>query len=819
MKASGFFLTVTALLAMAGLSPILLHASDQAVRERIQFDADWRFALGHASDPAKDFNHATGTFSYFAKAGFASGASAVEFEDSNWRTLDLPHDWAVELPFSEKGSGSHGFKAIGRNFPENSVGWYRKTFHIPESDLGKRISLEFDGVFRNSIVWVNGHYLGTEQSGYSSFAYNISEILNYGGDNVVVVRVDASLEEGWFYEGAGIYRHVWLCKTSPLHVARWGTFVTSEVNPDHSKAEVSIQTRIQNDAPTDAVFHLEQRLWGSDGTRLAGKVLRNLEVNAGAWVEVPVSLFVSEPELWSIESPTLHRVETLVSDDSGQLVDRYETNFGIRTLRWSADDGFFLNGKRVVLKGTNNHQDHAGVGVAVPDALWDFRIRKLKALGSNAYRSSHNPPAPELLDACDRLGMLVINENRLLGTSTYHYDHLERMIRRDRNHASVILWSVANEEWAVEGTDVGARLTAATQAFVKQLDPTRLATVAISGGWGGGNSGPIEVVGINYLDNMAKSGYSPAQWHEKRPDQILLGSEECALTQTRGVYVDDPESCHLRAYDWDPSDWGSSAEQAWSHYAKHRFLAGMFIWTGFDYRGEPTPFGWPAISSQFGILDTCGFAKDSAYYFKAWWSDEPLLHLFPHWNWEGKEGESIEVWAYSNCDEVELFLNGESLGRQTMVPYSHLEWSVPYAPGTLLAQGYRSGELVCSATVETTGEPAQLVLTADRDEIRADGSDIAVFTVSAVDAQGRPVPTANAMVEFEVKGGKIIGVGNGDPGSHESDKAMRRSLFNGLAQVIVQAPKHSEPLILTASAEGLSSAIAVVNTVGVKSDD
>jgi beta-galactosidase len=770
-------------------------ADSPSVRERLPFDQGWRFALGHATDVSKDFNHATGGFSFFAKAGFGSGASDPKFNDQSWRKLNLPHDWAVELPFSERGGGSHGFKAIGRNFPENSVGWYRKTFRIPMSDLGKRISLEFDGVFRDSIVWVNGHYLGTEPSGYSSFARNISEILNYGGDNVVTVRVDASLEEGWFYEGAGIYRHVWLVKTDPLHVQRHGTFVTTLVK--ENSADVIARVSIVNAGTNAMTFDVEQKILDAAGKTVGKTLGMRAGLVPADTIEFADGITLPNPKLWSIETPYLYKLITTISRDSA-VVDQYETTFGIRSIRFDPKEGFFLNGKRVKLKGTNNHQDHAGVGAAIPDALQEFRIAELKKFGCNAYRASHNPPTPELLDACDRLGMLVIDENRLIGTTDYHYDHLRRMILRDRNHPSVILWSVGNEEWRVEGSEQGTRITAAMQSFVKQLDTTRPVTIAISGGWGHGNSVPIEVAGLNYMNNLGKSGFTTDQWHAKRPEQILVATEECAFTQTRGIYTDDRKKCHLRAYDWDPSDWGSGAEEAWSHYADRKFLAGMFVWTGFDYRGEPTPFGWPAVASQFGILDLCGFPKDSALYFQAWWRDEPLLHIFPHWNWPGKEGEEISVWAHSNCDEVELFLNGQSLGRKAMKKYSHLEWSVKYTPGTLRARGYKGGKEILTTKVETTGAPATVQLTPHRATIKADGADVSVITVRVADSQGRMVPTAANEITFTLSGpGKIIGVGNGDPSSHEPEQFLeadgslasiwRRSLFNGFAQVIVQS--------------------------------
>jgi beta-galactosidase len=793
-------------------------------RERLSFDSGWRFALGHATDVSKDFNHATGGFSYFAKAGFGAGASDPKFDDRGWRALNLPHDWAVELPFSERGSASHGFKAIGRNFPEHSVGWYRKAFHIPKSDLGKRISLEFDGVFRDSIVWVNGHYLGTEPSGYSGFARNLSEILNYGGTNVIAIRVDASLEEGWFYEGAGIYRHVWLVKAAPLHVARHGTFVTSELT--ETSAAITARVSVNNDRTDSAAFELEQTIYADDGKSIATARLTQLELPPSARGEFTNLLTVANPRLWSIDTPHLHKLVTTLRS-GGTVIDQYETTFGIRSIRFDPNQGFFLNGKRVKLKGTNNHQDHGGVGAAIPDALQEFRIAALKSFGCNAYRASHHPPTPELLDACDRLGMVVIDENRLMGTTDYHYDHLQRMILRDRNHPCVVLWSVGNEEWGMEGSEQGTRVTAAMQSVVKRLDATRPVTVAISGGWGWGNSVPIQVAGLNYLGNLNKSGFTPDQWHARRPEQIIVGTEECAFHQTRGIYFDDRGKCHLRAYDWDPSDWGASAEQAWSHYADRDYLAGMFVWTGFDYRGEPTPFGWPAIASQFGILDLCGFPKDAAYYFQAWWRDEPLLHLFPHWNWPGKEGEQISVWAHSNCDEVELFLNGQSVGRKTLKKYSHLEWPVKYAPGSLLARGYKDGKEILTTQVETTGTPAAVQLTPHRATLKANGADVSVITVQVNDHQGRRVPTAANEIAFTIQGpGKIIGVGNGDPSSHEPDQFLkvdgspapiwRRSLFNGLGQVIVQSTGQPGEITLNAQAAGLTAAGLSLSAVETK---
>jgi beta-galactosidase len=738
-------------------------------RERLLMDFGWRFAFGNAMDPAKDFDPypSSETFSYFAKAGDAKGAAAAEFDDRGWRTLDLPHDWATEMPFSERGSGSHGYKAIGKNFPASSVGWYRKTFSIPASDLGRRITVDFDGVFRDSQVWVNGFYLGRESSGYSGFGYDMSDYLNYGGNNVIVVRVDASLEEGWFYEGAGIYRHVWLTKTAPLHVAKWGTYVTTDVSKD--SAEVTAKAMVNNDSKNEATFVIEQTILDADGHAVANDESKSLSIGPGGMAEFASLLKVADPKLWSLESPYLYKLVTTIRQGDA-VVDRYETPFGIRTLRWDANEGFFLNGKRVELKGTCDHQDHAGVGVAVPDELDAFRVGQLKKMGSNAIRTSHNPPAPELLDICDRVGMLVMDENRETGINPQELGQLGRLILRDRNHPCVVIWSLGNEEWNIEGNEKGTRITQTMQTLAQRLDPTRRDTFAISGGWGGGTSVSIDVMGFNYYTHGNNDAY-----HKQFPDKPSVATEDASTFSTRGIYVEDLGHQHLTAYDTNKPNWGVTAEESWSHYEPRTYVAGLFQWTGFDYRGEETPFYWPAVSSQFGILDMCGFPKDNYYYYQAWWSDQPVLHLFPHWNWPGREGQDIDVWVHSNCEEVELFLNGQSQGRQTMKKNSHLQWKVKYAPGTLLARGYNGGKEVLTDKVETTGDAAAIQLTPHRSSIRADREDLSVITVQVNDAQGRMVPTAGNDVSFEIAGpGRIIGVGNGDPSSHEPDQYVEK---------------------------------------------
>lgn len=756
-------------LALHALSLVLLlaampaHAAGgQSPRERTNINRDWAFTLGHASDTSRDFNYATTPF-FFAKAGSGDGPASPKYDDRAWRRLDLPHDWAVELPFDARADSNHGSRAIGRLFPENSVGWYRKHLDLGGHKEGQRIVVEFDGVYRDSEAWFNGHYLGNEKSGYSSFHYDLTDYVNWQGPNVLVVRVDATREEGWFYEGAGIYRNVWLTRTDPLHVGHWGTFVSSAVDSGH--AVVTARTTLVNEGDQAREFRIEESIVGPDGQVVAG-TSTGLALAARAESGHESSLRVDAPRLWSLEDPALYRMVTILREGD-RIVDRYETPFGIRTVRWDANTGFWLNGKNIKLKGANNHQDHAGVGTAVPESLLEFRLRRLKDMGANAYRTSHHPPAPELLHLADRMGLLVIDEHRMMGTSPEIKDQLTRLIERDRNHPSVIAWSIGNEEWVIEGKELGARLTSRMQDHVRDLDPTRNVTVAIAGGAQHGSSTVIEVLGFNY-----RAQHDVDAYHANFPDTPAMMSEEGSTFATRGIYVADRDRVHLPAYDAPQRPTNSSSiEQGWTAVAERPWMSGMFVWTGFDYRGETTPFGWPAISSQFGMLDTTGVFKDSAYYLKSWWTDPPMVHLLPHWNWPERMGETIDVVAYSNAEEVELSLNGRSLGRKPIPRYSHARWNVSYEPGTLVATGYRNGKPVAVDKVETTGEADRVQLAADRSSINADGADTTVIWVKAADARGRVAPRADNLVGFSISGpGRIIGVGNGDPGSHEADR-------------------------------------------------
>jgi beta-galactosidase len=732
-------------------------------------DAGWRFALGNATDTRKDFNFATVPFT-FAKAGYGDGPSSPKFDDRAWRVLDLPHDWAVELPFDSHGDGNHGSKAIGRNFPENSIGWYRKTFTVPKEDLGRRLGIDFDGVYRDSMVWVNGFYLGNEHSGYESFHYDLTNYLNYGGTNVIVVRADATREEGWFYEGAGIYRHVWLTKTAPVHVAHDGTYVTTTIgdpSSKHPEAVVCARVTVQNDTYDAAAFSVEERIEDAAGKTVATAASGPQRVGSAGESDVSSAMTVKDAKLWSVESPVLHTLVTTVLRD-GKVVDVYRTSFGIRSIRFDPDHGFFLNGKHVELKGTNLHQDHAGVGTGLPDGVMEYRVGRLKAMGSNAIRMSHNPPTPELLDACDRMGMLVIDENRMMGTTPEAEGQLTSMIVRDRNHPSVILWSVGNEEWDLEWSVFGERLTRETEALAKRLDPSRMSTVALSGS-GAGNSLSTEVLGFNYYLQ-----HDIDKIHARWPTRPVVGTEESSSEHTRGTYADDLEHQHLVAYDFEADGKHASVEDSWKFYVARPFAAGLFYWTGFDYRGETTPFEWPAISSQFGQLDTCGFFKDNAYLLQPWWTDVPMVHVLPHWTWPGKERQPIDVRVYSNARSVELMLNGKSLGRKEMPVNSHLEWKVPYEAGKLEARGFGAdGKLVVSDRVETVTAAAKVELEPSAMEIAVDPEAVSIVTVSVKDAMGRIVPDSSNLVSFQVSGpGRILGVGNGDPASHEADKVV-----------------------------------------------
>jgi len=766
-----------------------------SLRERVRIDRGWRFRLGPDADPAKGFEPSGG--GGYGKAGTLFAASAADFDDSAWRAVDLPHDWAIELPFvADPRLTNWGFKPLHRDYPDTSIGWYRKTFALGSADAGRRLSLEFDGVFRDCTVALNGYLLARNLSGYAPFRVDITDVANLAGNNVLVVRVDATEHEGWFYEGAGIYRHVWLVKTSPIHVPIYGTYVTSEVNG--RVATVRVVTEVANDSDAAADCRVMCAIIDAAGRQLATTPADILRLTPWTKSEIRQEAVVRDAQLWSPDTPSLYSMVTTV-DVNGAAVDRYETSFGVRTIRFDANDGFFLNGSRVEIKGTCNHQDHAGVGAALPDRLQHYRIERLKEMGANAYRTSHNPPTPELLDACDRLGMLVLDESRMFGSSEEALGQLERMVRRDRNRPSIMAWSIANEEPA-QGTARGEEIGGVMARLVRRLDPSRPLTAAMDQGWGAGLTNVVDIQGFNY-----RATHTDA-FHAQHPAMAVWGTETGSTVSTRGIYANDAPRGYVSAYDVNAPWWASTAEAWWTIFAARKWIAGGFIWTGFDYRGEPTPYAWPCVSSHFGVLDTCGFPKDNFYYYQAWWTDRPVLHLFPHWNWVGREGQDIDVWCHSNLETVELLLNGTSLGKRAVPRNSHVVWKVPFAPGRLEARGFRGGQQVLVDGRETTGPAARIVLRPDRPQLAADGEDLAVVAAAVVDAQGRTVPTASDAITFEVTGaGKLLGVGNGDPSSHESDVGPSRRAFNGLCMAIVQTGEVDGALRVRATSKGLET--------------
>jgi beta-galactosidase len=733
----------------------------------------------------------------FGKEEKAPPAAQADYDDRSWKPVHLPHDFVVEGTFDPKADGSHGF------LPKDP-GWYRKSFDLPLGDKGRCLWIDFDGVYRDSRVWLNGKILGKHASGYTSFRYDISDAAIYGGKNNLTVYVDARVSEGWWYEGGGIYRHVWLTKADPLHVKPWGTYVVSR--PMGSKASLVLETTLTNRSGSSTSFKLVSEIKDEQGKSIL-KISSPGKAAPGAEVKIIQKGQFNQAVLWSLENPYLYTWVTRV-ESAGQLVDQMETPFGVRSIRFDKDKGFFLNGKPVKIKGTCNHQDFAGLGTAIPDRIFNYRIEKLKEMGSNAYRCSHNPPAPELLDACDRLGMLVMDENRKLGDTPEILSQVESMLLRDRNHPSIFLWSLCNEE-SLQGTKEGCRRGEAMKEVVKKYDKTRLVTAAMNYGWGGdGLSNALELQGFNYAIDQYDA------YRISHPKVPLYGSETASTVSTRGIYVTDKVRGYVSAYDVNHTEWAYTAEAAWRPIAERPWMAGVFLWTGFDYRGEPTPYNWPCVNSHFGILDMCGFPKDNFYYYQSWWGDKPTLHLYPHWNWPGKEGQQVDVWCQNNYDMVELFLNGRSLGKQETPKNGHLEWKVWYEPGTLTAKALHHGQVVVETKVETTGEPAQVKLEPYQTKMLADGEDTLPVAVSILDDHGRLMPIADNLVTFRVTGpAHIAGVGNGDPSSHEPDKAEQRKAFNGLCMVLVQANDVPGAIELTATSPGLKSATIELRSV------
>lgn len=766
---------------------------------RLLLDRGWRFHLGDVPMPEIKGHQATYEN---AKAGAAHGAAAMTFDDSDWREVTLPHDWAIESAVDPEANVSQGYRRRG-------IGWYRRTIRLDPALQGKFLEIDFGGIATNATIWINGTIVDRNWSGYNGVHVDLTPYARFGDElNTIAIRVDAEPMEGWWYEGAGIYRHVWLAVRAPVHI------VTDGVHCDPRRAEdgswsVPIEVTLGNIATDARRVTVEAELLSPQGAKLAGNTT-DAEVQPLRTATANLRLPVADPRLWSPDSPTLYPL--LVRIRHGEtLLDERRIPIGFRTFTFDSRTGFHLNGQPLKIKGTCNHQDHAGIGTAIPDSLWDWRVRRLKALGSNAIRMSHNAPPTELLDACDRHGLLVMNENRQFNPSPDYMAQLEWLVQRDRNRPSVFMWSVFNEE-PMQGSPQGYEMVRRMAATVKALDDSRPVTAAMNDGMFTplNVSQAVDVVGFNYQIPQYD------KYHAAFPDKPLTSSEDTSAFSTRGEWATDKTRNIMTSYDDEGAPWGATHNAAWKAIAERPFVAGGFVWTGFDYHGEPTPFEWPSTSSFFGIMDLCGFPKLAFHQHRAQWIDDtPVLALQPHWNWPGKEGQPIRVVALTNAERVTLLLNGKKVGESAVDRLKQPEFQVPYAPGKLEAIGYRGGREVARAVIETVGAAVKLRLTPDRRVMAGDGEDAQPVTIDAVDSRGRHVPLANLPANFTIEGGEIIGLGNGNPNDHDPEKGSARKLFNGLAQVIVRAAPGRGKLTLRATASGLKPATLVIDRIAV----
>ncbi len=794
----------------------MLASGGSAGRTRESFDFGWRFTRG---DPA--------------------GAQAPDFDDAAWRPVDLPHDWSIEGPYDQNApsSGAGGYLPTG-------IGWYRKRFTVPSSGQGRIVLLEFDGVYQNSEVWINNHSLGKRPYGFVPFAYELSPWLHPGTENVVAVRVDNSRQTNCrWYSGSGIYRHTWLLTSDPLRVAHWGAFATTP-QVSVTEALVRVETAVTNGRTHAADCTLSTALLDHSGAVAASQETPR-RLAPGQTCCFVQELRVAKPNLWSVENPCLYTVRSSVRDGA-EIADEYDTTVGIRSAIFDVKRGFLLNGKPVKLRGVCLHQEAGCVGSAVPERVWQRRLELLREMGCNAIRTSHNPFAAEFLDLCDRMGFLVMNEafdewkdakgqirdGYHLYFDEWHERDLTNFIRRDRNHPSVVIWSAGNEVPDQSDPD-GAATLRGLLAIFRAEDPTRPVTVAcdriasepLSNRVRPEFLAELDVVGYNYVDRWRRRAdlyYSIDR--AAFPRRRFVGTESIGLGGIRGEYRDLIPSDPAVPWLLPASNRRIDVEQLWEFVDLHGYVSGDFMWTGIDYLGETR---WPMKGAPAGALDTCGFRKDSFYFYQSQWTSKPMLHLFPHWNWKGNEGRILPVTCYTNCDTVELFLNGKSYGvkgyefprlgmegaygnypaRARALRTTgdlHLSWDVPYEPGTLRAVGMKDGRVATVQEVSTTGEPAAIVLSADRTTIAADRRDVAHIQVEIQDAQGRIVPDAENEIEFSLEGvGQLIGLDNGDPFSHEGYKGATRRAFQGLCLAMVQSTDRTGQIAIAASSPGL----------------
>ncbi|MCR8557690.1 DUF4982 domain-containing protein [Mucilaginibacter sp. BJC16-A38] len=795
------------------LSFLLIFSSSafaQQGRTVADFDKGWHFHLGDVT-----------------------GGEKASLNDASWRVLNLPHDWSIEGKFSKDNPATPEGGAL-----PGGLGWYRKIFTVPAASKGKLVYIDFDGVYQKSDVWINGHHLGFRPNGYISFRYELTPYLNFGGANTIAVKVDNSVQpNSRWYSGSGIYRNVWLVTTNKVAIDHWGTYVnTTDVST--KSATINLTAIVKNHGNAAAIT-IKTGIYDATGKEVSvyGDIIAKAHLK-DTTITSAQKINVKNPVLWSVEHPYLYKVVTTVLADN-KIVDTYSTPIGIRYFNFDADKGFTLNGKPMKILGVCDHHDLGALGAAINTRALERQLQILKAMGCNGIRTSHNPPAPELLDLCDKMGFIVMDEafdcwewkkvdyDYHLFFKEWHKRDLEDQILRDRNHPSVMIWSIGNE--IPQQSDTSAlRIAPELAAIVHSLDTTRPITTA-NDNPGKNNkiiqSGAIDLVGYNYHE------FDYAKFHDRYPGKKFIATETTSGLETRGHYDMPSDSIRVwpskydkpftegnpdntvSAYDNVRPGWGSTHEATWKVMKKYDFLSGMFIWTGFDYLGEPTPYSWPSRSSFFGICDLAGFPKDVYYMYQSEWTNKPVLHIFPHWNWQ--PGKLIDVWAfYNNADEVELFLNGKSLGiKKKTGDDLHIMWRVKYEPGTLKAVSRKDGKVVLTREIHTAGAPAKIELLADRKNIKADGKDLSFITVKILDKDGNVVPDADNLVNFKINGeGFIAGVDNGDENNHDSFKVDYRKAFNGLALAIVQAKQKGGNITFTATSKGLQSATLLIQT-------
>ncbi|HMM01767.1 MULTISPECIES: sugar-binding domain-containing protein [unclassified Dysgonomonas] len=822
------------------ISTILFSCTTQdKVRDNTDFTENWKFCLG---DDSLAYN--------------------IQYDDSKWRTLNLPHDWSIEADFSANNPSTPGGGAL-----PGGIGWYRKEFTIDKSNENKSFYIDFDGIYWNSKVWINGHLLGERPNGYISFRYDLTPYIKSGEKNVIAVRVDNSQQpNSRWYSGSGIYRNVWLLTVNPVHVDHWGTYVTTPLVSEE-KAEIKIVTNIRNTETTSQNADIYSILVDAKGRELT-QTNRKIAITAQSNGETEQSINIDNPILWSVENPYLYKIITQIKQN-GKIVDEYETPVGIRYFSFDAEKGFFLNGKSVKIKGVCNHHDLGCLGAAVNTRAIERQLEILKEMGCNGIRTAHNPPAPELLDLCDKMGFIVMDETFDMWRkkkSPYDYSQyfpewherdLTDLILRDRNHPSIFMWCIGNEvleQWSHINADtldlqqanmmlnfantldkknvnpkelhINSLLTVKLADIVRKLDPTRPITTGNNETEPSNHvlrSGAMDIIGFNYHE------YNWIDFHEKFPNQKLIITESTSALMSRGYYQMPSDSMNIWPERWDkPFDrpihhcssydnchvpWGTTHEDTWRLVKKYDHISGVYLWTGFDYLGEPTPFWWPSRSSYFGIIDLAGFRKDIYYMYQSEWTDKNVLHIFPHWNWQ--EGQVVDVWAYyNNADEVELFLNGKSLGKKSKIEDQfHVFWRVPYKKGVLKAISYKNGREVMTKEVKTTGEAVNIRLTADRQTIKADGKDLSFVTVEILDTEGNAIPIADNLIDFSIEGNGIIaGTDNGDPTDSNSLKKPSRKLFSGKALVVVQSGKEGGNIMLKAKSSGFKDVSIEIKT-------